>query len=62
MTKQILNWGLFSTAKINRALIKPLTASLRTRLLAITSKNQSSADVPMLQILSNRAVDFFYHQ
>jgi hypothetical protein len=62
MTNQILNWGLFSTAKTNRALIKPLTASPRTRLLAITSKNQSSADVSVLPILSNHAVDFFYHQ
>jgi D-xylose 1-dehydrogenase (NADP+, D-xylono-1,5-lactone-forming) len=39
-----LNWGLLSTAKINRALIKPLNASPRTRLLAIASRSQSSAD------------------
>lgn len=39
-----LNWGLLSTAKINRALIKPLNASKRTRLLAIASRSQSSAD------------------
>ena len=43
MDKQ-LNWGLLSTAKINRALIKPLTASKRTCLLAVASRSQSSAD------------------
>ncbi len=42
--KKILNWGLLSTAKINRALIKPLRASKRTRLLGVASRNQSSAD------------------
>ncbi len=39
-----LNWGLLSTAKINQALIKPLNASKRTRLLAVASRSQSSAD------------------
>lgn len=39
-----LNWGLLSTAKINRALIKPLNASKRTRLLAVASRSQSTAD------------------
>ncbi len=39
-----LNWGLLSTAKINRALIQPLNASKRTRLLAVASRSQSSAD------------------
>ncbi|MFN8382827.1 MAG: Gfo/Idh/MocA family oxidoreductase [Anaerolineales bacterium] len=43
MEKQ-LNWGLLSTAKINRALINPLNASERTRLLAVASRSQSSAD------------------
>lgn len=42
--EQKLNWGLLSTAKINRALIKPLNASKRTRLLAVASRSQSSAD------------------
>jgi predicted dehydrogenase len=41
---KILNWGLLSTAKINRALIKPLRASKQTRLLAIASRNISSAE------------------
>ncbi len=39
-----LNWGLLSTAKINGALIKPLTASKRTRLLAVASRSISSAE------------------
>ena len=39
-----LNWGLLSTAKINRALIKPLNASKRTRLLAVASRSISSAE------------------
>ncbi len=42
--EQKLNWGLLSTAKINRALIKPLNASKRTRLLAVASRSQASAD------------------
>jgi len=41
---KVLNWGLLSTAKINRALIKPLRASKRTRLLGVASRSQSSAD------------------
>jgi xylose dehydrogenase (NAD/NADP) len=44
MADKILNWGLLSTARINRALIKPLNASKRTRLLAVASRSQSSAD------------------
>jgi len=39
-----LNWGLLSTARINRALIKPLTASKRNHLLAVASRSQASAD------------------
>jgi len=41
---KILNWGLLSTAKINQALIKPLNASKRTRLLAVASRSLSSAE------------------
>lgn len=40
----ILNWGLLSTARINQALIKPLRASKRTRLLGAASRRQTSAD------------------
>ncbi|GAB1471073.1 Gfo/Idh/MocA family oxidoreductase [Chloroflexota bacterium] len=39
-----LNWGLLSTAKINQALIKPLRASKRTRLLGAASRSQSNAE------------------
>ncbi|HEX5807021.1 MAG TPA: Gfo/Idh/MocA family oxidoreductase, partial [Anaerolineales bacterium] len=39
-----LNWGLLSTARINRALITPLRASKRNQLLAVASRTQESAD------------------
>ena len=39
-----LNWGLLSTARINRALITPLRASSRTRLLAVASRSMSGAE------------------
>ena len=42
--EKILNWGLLSTARINRALIKPLNASGRNRLLAVASRSQATAD------------------
>ena len=41
---KVLNWGLLSTARINRALIPPLRASKRNRLLAVGSRSQESAD------------------
>ncbi|MBI3166646.1 MAG: Gfo/Idh/MocA family oxidoreductase [Anaerolineales bacterium] len=41
---RILNWGLLSTARINRALIPPLRASKRTRLLGVASRSLSSAE------------------
>ena len=41
---QKLNWGLLSTAKINRALIGPVTVSLRARLLAVASRSVASAE------------------
>ena len=44
MTGRPLNWGLLSTARINRALIHPLHASNRTFLLGAASRTQSSAD------------------
>jgi len=39
-----LNWGLLSTANINRALITPLRASKRNKLLAVGSRKQTSAE------------------
>lgn len=44
MTNKVLNWGLVSTARINRALIPPLRASTRNQLLAVGSRTQASAD------------------
>jgi D-xylose 1-dehydrogenase (NADP+, D-xylono-1,5-lactone-forming) len=44
MANKVLNWGLLSTAHINRALITPLRASKRNQLLAVASRTQESAD------------------
>jgi xylose dehydrogenase (NAD/NADP) len=44
MANKVLNWGLLSTARINRALIPPLRASKRNQLLAVASRTQDSAD------------------
>jgi predicted dehydrogenase len=44
MANKVLNWGLLSTARINRALIKPLRASGRNQLAAVASRTQSSAE------------------
>jgi predicted dehydrogenase len=44
VAKKILNWGLLSTARINRALIPPLQVSRRNHLLAVGSRTQESAD------------------
>jgi D-xylose 1-dehydrogenase (NADP+, D-xylono-1,5-lactone-forming) len=44
MPDKTLNWGLLSTARINRALITPLRASKRNYLSAVASRTQKSAD------------------
>ena len=44
MANKVLNWGLLSTARINRALLPPLRASKRNRLGAVASRSQASAD------------------
>ncbi|HEX5808946.1 MAG TPA: Gfo/Idh/MocA family oxidoreductase [Anaerolineales bacterium] len=44
MANNVLNWGLLSTARINRALIPPLRASQRNRLVAVASRSQGTAD------------------
>jgi len=41
---KVLNWGLLSTARINRALIPPLQVSKRNHLLAVGSRSQDTAD------------------
>lgn len=44
MPDRILNWGLLSTAKINRSLIPVLNSSSRNRLLAVASRDQATAE------------------
>ncbi len=44
MANKVLNWGLLSTARINRALIPPLQVSKRSALMAVASRTQESAD------------------
>ena len=44
MANKVLNWGLLSTARINRALIPPLRSSDRNQLLAVASRSQESAE------------------
>jgi xylose dehydrogenase (NAD/NADP) len=44
MSSKTLNWGLLSTARINRSLIPPLRASKRNHLLAVASRSKESAD------------------
>jgi predicted dehydrogenase len=39
-----LRWGLLGTARINRALIPPLQASSRNRLVAVASRDQQRAE------------------
>ena len=43
MADKVLQWGLLSTARINRALITPLRASKRNQLVAVASRTQESA-------------------
>ena len=44
MSKKRLNWGLLSTARINRSLIPPLRSSKRNHLSAVASRSKQSAD------------------
>jgi len=44
MAHKKLNWGLLSTARINRSLIPPLQVSKRNHLLAVASRSQNTAD------------------
>lgn len=44
MSTKTLNWGLLSTARINRAVIPPLRASKRNQLLAVASRSQELVD------------------
>jgi predicted dehydrogenase len=44
MPERTLNWGLLSTARINRAVIPPLRASKRNRLIGVASRSQETAN------------------
>jgi len=44
VSERILNWGLLSTAKINRAVIAPLRSSKRNRLRAVASRSTDTAE------------------
>ncbi len=44
MARDTLNWGLLSTARINRALIPALKASKRNRLMAVASREVGRAE------------------
>lgn len=44
MSTKKLNWGLLSTARINRSLIPALRASKRSHLLAVASRTHESAE------------------
>ena len=44
MAKRTLNWGLLSTARINRALIPPLRASKRNEVVAVASRSLEQAE------------------
>jgi predicted dehydrogenase len=44
MANKVLNWGLLSTARITKALLPPLRASKRNKLLAVASRSQQRAD------------------
>lgn len=55
MTNKTLNWGLLSTARINRALIPPLQVSKQNRLLAVGSRSQDTADAYAKEKMIERA-------
>lgn len=44
MTERVLNWGLLSTARINRALIPAIRSSKRNRLAAVASRRSDVAE------------------
>ena len=55
MSGLTLNWGLLSTARINRALIEPLRSSKRNRLLAVASREKDRAETYARQRKIERA-------
>ena len=73
MATRILRWGLISTAHINRALIPPLRASARNRLVAVASRTSEQAqayakewNIPRAfgsyeALLADPDIDVIYH-
>jgi predicted dehydrogenase len=57
MENKKLNWGLLSTARINRALFLPLRTSSRNRLLAVASRDQVRAEAYARKFHVPRAYD-----
>ena len=43
MTDRVLQWGIISTARINRSLIPPLRMSQRNQLRAVASRSEEKA-------------------
>ena len=56
MSDRVLNWGLLSTARINRALIPALKGSKRNRLLAVASRSMDAAEAYARQWKIKRAL------
>ena len=44
MAREVLRWGILSTARINRRLIPAMRSARRTKLVAVASRSQASAD------------------
>lgn len=73
MPEKPLNWGLLSTAKINRAVIAPLRVSPRNRLTAVASRSLETArayakewDIPQSygsyeELLADPSIDVIYN-
>ncbi len=73
MVDRLLNWGILSTARINRALIPPLRKSNRNRLLAVASRDSERAgayaqewDIPRFygsyeELLADPEIDVVYN-
>jgi predicted dehydrogenase len=59
MSKESLNWGLLSTANINRAFIPGLRASKRSNLLAVASRSQELANSFARELKIPRAYDSY---
>ena len=73
MRRKPLNWGILSTARINRALFPPLRASRRSQLLAVASRDPSAVkdyarerEIPRAygsyeELLSDPDIDVIYN-